>query len=396
MVKVDIDQAVNRILQRIDATLAQTGTGFPHYADPVNGVWQRTPTGDWTGGFWCGLLWLAALRTGETRYKESAREWAARLAPRAASKSVFKGFLFWYGAGLGVEFFNDPAARELCEKGKRGLVDMYNSAAGLIPLGSEAEEASNTGSNEANIDALPGTTALLLGYGKNSDAYQIGLSHVRKHISLCVREDGSVCQSASFDPRTGDLTQRYTHKGFHSNSTWARAQAWCMVGLAQAIARGDEEVRSVAIRVSDWWIAHVPSDRIAYWDFDDTSIPNTNRDTSASAIAAASLLKLAQLIPERQAEYRTAAEETVANLVSHYLTPVPSKVSGKPNILTDGCVFLRVDSETTPNTLEPGILTQGCFNKRDGVATEHELIWGDYFLLEALLALSGDLEPEKI
>ncbi len=373
MHKLDMDQAVARILQRIDTTLAQPGAGFPHYADTTDGIWQRSPAGDWTGGFWCGLLWLAALRTGEERYRDSAREWAARLAPRAESKSVFKGFLFWYGAGLGVEFFDDPVAQELCESGMRGLVDMYNPAAGLIPLGSEAEEASNTGSNEANIDALPGTTALLLGEGPGSDAYRIGLSHVKQHIALCVRDDGSVCQSASFDPQNGSLTRRYTHKGFHSDSTWARAQAWCMVGLAQAIERGADELAPVAMLVSDWWLSHMPADHVAYWDFDDTAIPNTNRDTSASAIAAASLLKLSRLIPERRSAYQEAAEATVATLTAQYLTPV-----------------------TAADTRQPGILTQGCFNKRNGVATEHELIWGDYFLLEALLALSGDLAPEKI
>ena len=369
----DIDRAIARILQRIDTTLAQPGAGFPHYADPADGIWQRSPAGDWTGGFWVGMLWLAALRSGEERYRDGAREWALRLAPRAQSKSVFKGFLFWYGAGLGLRFFDDPVARDLCHSGMRGLVEMFNPAAGLIPLGSEAEEASDTGSNEANIDALPGTTALLLGEGRGSEAYRIGLSHVKQHIALCVRDDGSICQSASFDPQDGSLTRRYTHKGFHSDSTWARAQAWAMVGLSQAIARGADELVPVAIQVGDWWLAHVPADHVAYWDFDDTAIPDTNRDTSASAIAAASLLKLSRLVPQRRSAYREAAEATVAALAGHYLTPL-------------------TDADARP----PGILTQGCFNKRNGVAMEHELIWGDYFLLEALLALSGDLVPETI
>lgn len=393
MDRKDIDLAIARVLQRIDGTLAQPGTGFPHYADPADGMWQRTPTGDWTGGFWCGLLWLAALRTGEARYRESAAEWAARLGPRAKSKSVFKGFLFWYGAGLGVKFFDDPSAQELCQRGVNGLVEMYNPAAGLIPLGSEAEEASKVGANEANIDALPGTVALLLGDGDDSGAFRFGLSHIRKHIGLCVRADGSVCQSATFDPGTGNLVERYTHKGFHSNSTWARAQAWAMVGLAQAIARGADEFRPVAVQVADWWIEHAPKDRIAYWDFDDTAIPDTNRDTSASAIAAASLLKLAELVPERREVYRKVAEETVAALTSRYLTPVPAAISGRTTVVTDGAASLRID---VPDTRPAGILTQGCFNKRNGVATEHELIWGDYFLFEALLALSGDLAPEQI
>lgn len=373
MDKVCLKEAIANMLKRVDATIDQPGAGFPHYADPADGIWTRSPKGDWTGGFWCGMLWLAALQTHDPKYQKEAREWALRLRERALSKSVFKGFLFWYGAGLGVEFFKDPVALDLSLKGTAGLIDMYNADARLIPLGSEAEEASDTGSNEANIDAIPGTVRLLLSGNAPQGAAEIGRSHLRQHIALCVRDDGSVCQSASFDGATGELRRRYTHKGFHSNSTWARAQAWCMLGLAQAIAQGENAFRDDAILVSDWWIANVPQDYVSFWDFDDPAIPDTNRDTSAAAIAAASLLKLARLIPEREKQYQEVAEATIERLVSGYLTPLDDK-----------------------DPRQPGILVEGCFNKRNKVGTAHELIWGDYFLFEALLALEGTLLPESI
>ncbi|MGT2434089.1 hypothetical protein ACU4HD_44910 (plasmid) [Cupriavidus basilensis] len=62
------------------------------------------------------MLWLAALRTGEQKYRDSARMWSARLAPRVASKSVFKGFLFWYGAQLGGSLLADSRAAGLCAR----------------------------------------------------------------------------------------------------------------------------------------------------------------------------------------------------------------------------------------------------------------------------------------
>lgn len=368
-----LDSALRRILARIDATLAQPGEGFPHFSDPATGRWTRTPAGDWTGGFWCAMLWLAALHTGNEKYRDQARAWALKLRPRTSSQSVFKGFLFWYGAELGSELFADPDARELSLEGTRSLMKMYSHDAKLIPLGTEAEEASDVGVNEANIDSLPGTVGLLLSYGIVLGSDEIARQHLRQHIALCVREDGSVCQSATFDPANGRLVRRYTHKGIKENSTWARAQAWGMLGLAQALAWREIEFRDTAVRVADWWVEHLPGDHVAFWDFDDPAIPNTNRDTSATAIAAAALLKLARLIPERSQRYRAVAQASVKQLVSRYLTPI---------------------SQDDPR--EPGILIQGCFNKRFNVGTAHELIWGDYFLFETLLVIDGILAPERV
>jgi hypothetical protein len=54
---------------------------------------------------------------------------------------------------------------------------------------------------------------------------ELAARHARRHIELCVREDGSVSQTATFDPRTGEVARRYSHQGYSDESTWARAQA---------------------------------------------------------------------------------------------------------------------------------------------------------------------------
>ena len=42
------------------------------------------------------------------------------------------------------------------------------------------------------------------------------------------------------------------------------------------------------------------------------------------------------------------------------------------------------------------MLRDGCYSKRIDLATRHELIWGSYFLYEALHVLDGRLEPLRI
>jgi unsaturated chondroitin disaccharide hydrolase len=85
-----------------------------------------------------------------------------------------------------------------------------------------------------------------------------------------------------------------------------------MVGYAvMHLWTGEREFLDVAMRTADWWLAHVPADRVAFWDFDAPAGPDTSRDTSDTAFAAATLLKLAALAPEEThgARYQAAAED---------------------------------------------------------------------------------------
>jgi hypothetical protein len=54
----------------------------------------------------------------------------------------------------------------------------------------------------------------------------------------------------------------------------------------------------------------VPADRVVFWDFDAAAEPDTPRDTSGTAIAAAVLLKLAALAPEETQRARYQSKHT--------------------------------------------------------------------------------------
>ncbi len=365
------NEAIDRIMTRIDNTVASQLDYFPHYADPTTGIWTTTPNGDWTGGFWIGLLWLAHKYTLDPKYVRSAEYWLEKLRKRINSQTVFRGFLFYYGGAIAEILFANTKAREIALLGAEGLCKLYNEKAKLIPLGAEAEEASHVGLAETNVDCVMLIALLSWASEKtgNQKLREMGVQNARSHVRLCVRDDGSVCQSASFDTNTGRFVARYTHKGFSDDSTWSRAQAWGMLGysLAAASAPHEEEFLKVAIKVSDWWIDHVPEDKIAFWDFDDPKVPLVERDTSATAIATSSLLKLSKLVKNSQRQkYIHAAEETLENLVNHHMTPLHENESRSG-----------------------GMLLHGCYNKKIKLATNNELVWGDYFFLEGLLDLNG-------
>jgi unsaturated chondroitin disaccharide hydrolase len=362
--------AIARMRARIDRTAAAVGQGFPHYAEPATGTWTLTPAGDWTGGYWNAMLWLTAAAGGDGHYARLAEGWAERLRPRIDSQSSARGLLFYYGAAVGAILTGSAGAREIAIAAARSLATAYNPQAEVIPLGAEFEEVHSVGLGESEIDVVQ--IAALLSWAAretgDSKLREIAARHARRHVEFCLRDDGSICQSASFDPGTGKMTRRYTHKGIADDSTWARAQAWAILGWALAAHwTGETALIEPAERAAAWWLAQVPADRVAYWDFDDPAIPQTNRDTSATAIAAAAMLKLAELSrSEAQRKvYREAAAATVRALVENYLGP-------------------------------EGGLWEGCYNRRIDLAAKHELIWGTYYLYEALHVLAGLLDPLSI
>ena len=378
------NEALERMLVRIRDTASRVTKEFPHWADPANGEWTTTPHGDWTGGFWIGMLWLAATATGDARYRSWAEPYAERLRARIDAQTVFKAFPAYYGCALGAILHDASGPREIGLATARSFTRLYAPVLRLIPLGAQAEEGAHIGATETSIDSLQAATLLFWAAGVTGDAAlrEIAEHHAATLIELHLRPDGSFIQSSSLDARTGTLVRHYTHKGYSDTSTWGRAQAWGMIfsTLCYAADRGREAWLAAAKRGADWWLTHAPPDRVAFWDFDDPAIPHTERDTAATAIATAALLKLSRVATTEtdRARYRAGAEATAAALVERYLTPTHA---GDRRV--------------------PGILTEACFNKRADARPQDsagrcEFIVGSYYLLESLLGLAGRLDPMRV
>ena len=59
------NHAIAKILERMEDTRKRVGNNYPHWCDYETGKWTTTVDGDWTGGFWPGMHWLAAKYTGD-------------------------------------------------------------------------------------------------------------------------------------------------------------------------------------------------------------------------------------------------------------------------------------------------------------------------------------------
>ena len=378
------NDAIDRMLTRIRDTAGRVHEGFPHWADPETGQWTTTRDGDWTGGYWIGMLWLAATATGDPRYRAWAEPLAERLRARIDAETVFKSFPAYYGAALGAILHDSPGPRDIALETARSFTRLYAPALRLAPLGAQAEEGGHIGSTETSIDSLQAAPFLFWAAGATGDATlrEIAANHAETIIHLHLRPDGSFIQSSSLNAATGRLVRHYTHKGYSDTSTWGRAQAWGMLFATQSYLadRQRDAWIAAAVRGADWWLARAPADRVAFWDFDDPAIPHTERDTAATAIATAALLKLSRVVPaaEARARYGQAAEATALALVDRYLTPTSA---GDRRV--------------------PGMLIEACFNKRTDArpqdrANRCEFIVGSYYLLESLLGLAGRIDPLRV
>lgn len=381
--KSDWTAAADLMQRRAQDSAMTITSGFPHWANAATGEWTTTLDGDWTGGAFPGILWLAFYRTGDEKIRRLARNWAEKLRPRAKLETAFKGFGFYYGAALGEILAADEVAGQVAMEAAESLVGQFDPVLGLIPLGRDAEEHGEVGRAFSSIDSLQ-ASPLLFWAGKKtgSRAYEdVARAHTTRVLDIHCRPDGSIIQSSELDSKSGATLRTFTHKGFSDTSVWGRAQGWGMLYSVMAFAQRPTETRwlTQSMAAADWWLSNVPDRMIAFWDFGDPAIPNTDSDTAATAMVCAAMLKLAELAPttDDRKRYRDAAERTARALVAGYLTPTASD---------DGRL--------------PGMLIGGCFNKRrdsrpQDYVTNAELIFGSYFLFESLQVLGDVMDATR-
>ncbi|WP_232837510.1 sugar ABC transporter permease [Streptomyces atratus] len=351
------ERALADVLHRVGVTRAEVGERFPLFADPDTGRWNTTGRGSWTGGFWAGLLWLRARHTGDEADRAVASACTARLAGWVEADTATRGLILWYGTALAI---GDPSADELRHRSARACLDALDPELGLIPWGS----AFGGPRLLARVDGVPGVVPLLVSAGGEGAA--AAASHLHRHIDLC-HVDGSVVPALRFEPDTGWQACDDPPRG------WSRGRPWLLLAVADALHQP---------RTTQWnpqRLEATGAELIAPWTGAprwgvppaDEARPDGPQDTSAAAITAVALLKLARVPGPRAAECSSRALAILDHLVSAHLTG--------------------------PTGARPaGMLLNGCYDAGQSVAVRHELIWGDFFLALGLAALTGLIDIRTV
>ncbi|MEV4318843.1 hypothetical protein [Actinocrispum sp. NPDC049592] len=356
--------ALRHSIGRIDHTLATCEDRYPLYADPRSGVWATTRRGSWTAGFWVGLLWLRAVCTEAPAHADVATMWTYRLCAKLEEKTVTRAMTFWHGAAAGYLLTGVPAAAEVALQGAERLAGAFDPALGLLPEGSALRPSPRP---RASIDAVAASTALLSWAGgyRSNDALTLMAHRNFATLSLIsVDAAGQVIPASTFT-----VQEAWQPDPAHTNmgAGWARGHAWAMLAAAAAATwLGDEYLPQARHRADRWLAQHMPGAGLPRWHLHhEPDVP----DTSAAAMAAVALFKIHEL-SGGQSPYAARALDHLEALLPHV---------------------------TTPNGTRPGgMLLNGSYTPVAGVAPHHELIWGDYFLVQALMIATGRLAPEAI
>lgn len=334
---------------------------FPIYT--VHGKWhhQGELWTDWTGGFLAGMMWQFHCRTSDPTWRQRAEHYSKLLEHRQHDRKVHDlGFIFlstylpWY------KITGDKHLHDVLIQAGRTLAMRFREKGQYLQ--------SFVAPESLFIDIMMNVPIIFYAANETGDAElkRRAEAHCRTTRDTIVRADGSTAHEGVFDTETGHFLKQTTHQGLRGDSAWARGLAWSLYGYSKVYAlTGNDEWLAVAERNADYWLAHLPADKVPYWDFDaDLAQPapwGAQKESSAGAIAASGLLDLAKQTksPDKSARYQETALAMLDALCA-------------PEYLAD----------QTPGW--EGILKHGVYHTAKNLGVDESVMWGEFFFVEAL------------
>jgi len=355
---------------QVNSAYAKLEGEYPVYAE--DGQWVSPEKAAWAYGYYPGLVWLLYQSSGDPGYYDLARSWTEGLEKHSSDVSgIGLGQLFFLTHVIGYQVTGNQRFREVSIEAASSLAGRFNDA-GFIPAWGAPEDT--VLGRRLSIETMMNLDLLYWASDAtgNQDYARRANTHAFFTLQNLVNPEGKILHMADFHPGTGrpfrekhtTLTsdKTYAPKGYSPATAWALGQAWAIYGFTSSYRHaGNVVFLNAAKRTADYFLANLPEDGVSLWDFDLPPGEKRQKDTSATAVAAAALLKLSQLCPSQadRLRYRAVAEKMMAALTQDFLR------RGSPGGLIGGAVY----------------------DKNQGLGVGGSTAWGDYYYIEALLIL---------
>ena len=348
--------------EQVGALAANHPDYFPMYTQ--NGCWKHSGSlwTDWCAGFLGGQMWLLEEYTGESSWRAIAEHYSQLVEYKQHDRAVHDlGFIFlntyrpWY-LRTGAKRLNNVLVTAGCTLAMRFMEKGRYLRSFVAP-------------ESLFIDIMMNVPIIFYAAKEtgDQDLFKLAVEHCRTTQRLIVRDDGSTAHEGIFDLESGDFLKQATHQGLAPDSRWTRGLAWSLYGYTQVYQfTKDTTDLTVARANADCFIKHLQesSSWVPAWDFDVPESPDRLPDTSAGAIAASGLWTLADEIePHNQimaVHYRRSALKIIEALTQDEL--MGWSTSGWE-----------------------GILKRGVYHIHKNLGVDESVMWGEYFLLEAIM-----------
>jgi len=329
--------------------------------------WKLVPVeiGEWTIGFWPGILWYDYENSKDSYILEKANYYTDLLYPltKLPAYDHDLGFQIFCSYGNGYRLTGNEKYKQIILNAADTLASLFNPKVGTI-LSWPREVEPNNWPHNTIMDNMINLEMLYWAAknGGNSQLYDIATKHAETTMKYSFREDGGNYHVAVYDTVNGNFIKGVTHQGYADSSLWARGQAWAIYGYTMVYRETkDKKFMRFAEKITDLYLARLPKNEyIPFWDFDAPNIPNEPRDASAAAVVASALFELSQLEDNKTKaeEYRTAATNMLTELSSDKYQSRKSKPS-----------FLLHSTGHCPN----------------GSEVDASINYADYYYIEALI-----------
>lgn len=361
-------QAIEDAVQKTKNNMNSFDMKFPHITADKRYAWGEN--NDWIEGFYTGMIWLCYEYTNDPQFKETANRHVEDFRQRLQEKRSLDhhdiGFLYLPSALASWIVDRSEGGKELTLQAADHLMLRWREEGQYIQAWGPRGDEKNGG--RIIVDCMMNLPLLYWAYNQTGEKTYLhaAVTHANKSMRYLMRGDDSSYHTFYFQPSDGTPIGGGTHQGYHDGSTWTRGQAWAIYGFALSYRyTHDPLYLESALRAAKYFIKHLPSDYVAYWDFDAPIEVDTPRDSSASAIAACGMMEIIEHLEEGDKDREVlshAVTQSMTSLVNNYAS------IGEPE--------------------EEGLIKHGSYHVRGGAGPDDYMVWGDYYYLEALLRMT--------
>lgn len=322
----------------------------------------------WTNGFWGGLMWLMYKETGNAEFRKTAEKSELLLDEALQNFKCLHhdvGFMWELTSLASYRITGNETSLNRALFAAASLFSRYNADGEFIRAWND-ENAKNW----SIIDCLMNIPLLYRASEELGDERfsRIAQKHADMAITQHMRPDGSVKHIVEHNPEKCEAVRTYAGQGYSETSCWSRGLAWAVYGMILSyIHTKKHDYLEAAVRAADYYIEHCGEyDFVPPIDFDAPRSPSYI-DTTAGVCTACGLIEISKALGDECGEkYLAAAIKTLRSIEEKYV-----------DYSEDNDSILQMGSERYPHREE------------DFKGIHIPIIYGDFFLVEAILKLKG-------